>query len=725
MEILTQHFSEEEIKSIEALPDYEEIKTKIEQIQAESLLDELSLRVKEGIAHAKTLEEKIRVFKESLGLEGVSWNQNEVPAENTWSEGIDFSTLSLSEIEKKAKEWIQGAQEYLDEKKDKLVVAGEEKFRSWIKESFLWKILPEKFINWIVDTGKEKAQWKLEGIWWAIKWWIVWFLIWVIPWGKLLMNWYEKIFWDSEDGNEEVETIPDESDSLWNEVEWDKRDWTNDILTENIEIEKISKARVAWYFLLSQISGFPIQKNSPQMWILDTIDKQNPPISLVALRGYLTQWELKKRLWLENTNYAEEDIFQVVLWMVWPINEEFFSEQLSPEAIKTILGQDPKYTDLARQFFTTEERKMIEKNKYEYQLLSVGILARLSILSIKKQLAWVASLPGSYARKFSELFGNVIASDEFRSLTESQEYPRGVSIAFEAILLESTDKNAETLIINAEKKLNTLWQSISEEEKQMIHDIVSYKAKIMSEIGIYSLGTHGFEAFMQNRTSWGDILMLYTLMQGKSIQEANGFEQMLIYTWIYGILDSSMKWKYQAQIATQLLENKNENNSKVLSVLILRIIELDRNIFIDSLEKTKWTMDETVGWVTGLNEIENDWIRNTLINLSEIGLFSLALKILGKTPIFRAVMIASTGVVWATIILWIKEKLYQDQSSIVWKYYIDFLKEVSPYMGYEDYNVLIADVESGKLSSGEILKKAASTPESAIENIMWKLFPNS
>ncbi|MCH8519100.1 hypothetical protein LAT59_05065, partial [Candidatus Gracilibacteria bacterium] len=64
--ILRRHFNDTELRTLEEKPDYREVVRRVEQFQADNMLDALETRITERISQAQTLDEKWEAFTSSL-----------------------------------------------------------------------------------------------------------------------------------------------------------------------------------------------------------------------------------------------------------------------------------------------------------------------------------------------------------------------------------------------------------------------------------------------------------------------------------------------------------------------------------------------------------------------------------------------------------------------------------------------------------------------------------
>ncbi|NDK10080.1 hypothetical protein GW846_04820 [Candidatus Gracilibacteria bacterium] len=676
-----------------------------------------------------TLKAEIDITKKIIALNTLleqSENQNPEVIDKTEGilAGLNFSELSLDELKVRVGEGIDGASEALEAKKLEAINAAESKFKSEMQDSFIGKLIPEKFLDWVIQTGKDKVEGKAD----AIQGWIVGLLIGFIPGAQFLMDKYEEIkSGDTGDIGETTNTsnddIPAQSTSIPQQEEGNvlPEISTGDI-EKNVSIELKDDTRLLGYNLMSQVSGLPITEKSSN--ILGKINERTNPVSLISMRGYLSSGaNLKSTLGLEETTFTEEEILGVVIAITGPVNEEFFETQINAIDLQLMIGKNPDFNEDALLFFTKEELKEIESTNYNYLELRIGILARLSVFSLKNELLILQALPGEYAGKLKNFFGNILEDENISALFDGDEvYPKGVSLAFKDILTGDGTESLDSIIERGQNKLNAEGASLSQTDIEIITKIYNYKEIIISQIDEYGLGVNGFNDYISEKLSWGNIIALYGIMQSKDLSNATGFEKVFVYTWVYGILDGNIKGLYESAAAEKLLSSTTEEDSKVFQVLFMRILEVDRNIFLEGIDTAKGNIDGVVGSITGFNEIDDSWLRYIAINAVEGGGLALLIKLSTNVPVLRAVLIATSGIVATSIILIIKEKLYQDQQGKVGNYYMEFLNKVAPNLGISNGDELIAKIESGELTTGELYKKSfLDLPSDVIGN----LFPES
>jgi len=676
-----------------------------------------------------TLKAEIDITKKIIALNTLleqSENQNPEVIDKT--EGIlawlNFSELSLDELKVRVWEWIDWASEALEAKKLEAINAAESKFKSEMQDSFIGKLIPEKFLDWVIQTWKDKVEWKAD----AIQWWIVWLLIGFIPGAQFLMDKYEEIksgdTWDiGETTNTSNDDIPAQSTSIPQQEEWNVlpeiSTWD---IEKNVSIELKDDTRLLWYNLMSQVSWLPITEKSSN--ILGKINERTNPVSLISMRWYLSSWaNLKSTLWLEETTFTEEEILWVVIAITWPVNEEFFETQINAIDLQLMIWKNPDFNEDALLFFTKEELKEIESTNYNYLELRIWILARLSVFSLKNELLILQALPWEYAWKLKNFFWNILEDENISALFDGDEvYPKGVSLAFKDILTGDGTESLDSIIERWQNKLNAEGASLSQTDIEIITKIYNYKEIIISQIDEYWLGVNWFNDYISEKLSWGNIIALYWIMQSKDLSNATWFEKVFVYTWVYWILDWNIKWLYESAAAEKLLSSTTEEDSKVFQVLFMRILEVDRNIFLEWIDTAKWNIDWVVWSITWFNEIDDSWLRYIAINAVEWGWLALLIKLSTNVPVLRAVLIATSWIVATSIILIIKEKLYQDQQWKVWNYYMEFLNKVAPNLWISNWDELIAKIESWELTTWELYKKSfLDLPSDVIGN----LFPES
>lgn len=561
-----------------------------------------------------------------------------------------------------------------------------------------------------IDNAVKSKLWSFGDIFKGFSIWAIFTKILAAIFGKFG---FENIFWEK---NEKTDvTITNDQEG----TDTEDNTWENPEENKEAITEKIDKTRTAWYILLSQISGMPFEHGSREVAILWELDAGKPPLTILELKWkFLSIWDknIKSEVWLEDTDYSNEEIYQVMIGLIGPINEEFFTAQLWKKETKALIGAAPKYNESIQDIFTKKELEKIHAVDYDYTRLSVGIVSRLAVLSIKQSLIALKEVPGGYAKKARNLFSSIDTKDLYGE-SESSLYPKWVSFAFSDILWVKTTYTAQEI----EKKANDKWYELTESDVLTIGKIVNYKDTIIGEIWKYSLETQWFQENIENNLTWGNVISLYALLRGGDISTAQGMDTVMIYTWIYGLLDGTTQGEYQSQALKKLIE-KDNSESKVLQVFIFRVLEVDRNVLFESIKNTKWFVDGMVGALPWINNISDSKLRVIAINVLEIWGISLFLKLIMNMPVMRAVLLATTWVIWTLVYLGIKEKYYQDVNSRIGKIYIDFLEEIAPHFDKENHQTLIQSVERWDISIWDIYSKSLQAPSSIMNNFMKKMY---
>lgn len=639
-----------------------------------------------------TTRGKVEVFEAWLAGQEELRPVQIADSNNILNDATQATTEWLSNaIESGEKWWQTKAKEFISEKFKSIPLIWE-----WLSET-VFTAVKDKY-----ETGKGG---------------IITFLLGLFPFWKTLLN----NFWIKEGINDDngstVEKKGSKDDSI------DTKSNTENNTTEAEKNDSLSerknKIQVIWYMLLWKVSWFPHEKGSPEIEILQKIWKK----SLIDVQWLIfeSNGNFKEALKIEDLHISEDSVRRVIIWIIGPINREYLDWQLKAQNIDSYIGIAPNFNERAKSLFSTNELQEIYKKKKNYREMSISIISRLSVMSIEDYAISLTSVPWELSWRIINFLGGVAVTQELQNLrwpeTNDELYPKNISFVFSHIFASKATHNATTIIRNAEVD----GVELSEKDKDIIREIVAYKETIISQISQYSLWLDGFENEIDKNLTWANIMLLRNLLKWRSINNAEWFDKVILFTWSHGVLTGVLKWNYETKILEHIADS-SQNDSNLLTVVAYRVLEIERNIVYESAKNIKWRIDWWYELALGLDKIDNTWVKWVLVNIWEILTVSMALKLLRKTPIMRAVLLATTWVLSVSIFFWVKEGLHNKLDSDIWRVYAEFLQEIAPKIWEESIESLAKSITTWEMGIIDLYKKLEALWSETLEEWARALF---
>lgn len=541
MEILKSYFNREEVKKLQDLPNYAETKQKIEQMQADKMLDSLASRIWENIKTAKTLEEKWEIFTSSLESHDKTPKTWTGESPEWW---INFSKLSKEKIQKMADDWTKGAQEFLDSQVAKWLDTLVSWFKKTTQESWLGKIIPKKLIEWIAQTGREKAEGKLEGIGWEIKWWILWFIVGFFPGGNLLMKGYEEYFW------EEVW----EWDSKWNEEENPQeapKGWadTPEFVAEWNEIQKQNKDRYAFSgkLCLKEVSWERFETNNNSDLIITQL-RWTPfwkiqDAYIVYLKN-VDNWEWKNNnhfnkllsdLWLNmNTSISQKTVLATIESIGWVISTEFIGEFLNKNKLDTF-GKDTEFQNTFGKDFAVQ---IWNKDVRELSLTELQICLAYALPEYMK---WLYNSP---TKKVWSLAVSLFTENTL--LEQVNNTPLLSSRVGEVILSEAS---SPVMIQEDYSFKNAIkFDELSESEQQQIEVLIGFKDIFLKKLweSKFTLWMPDFEEKLNKGLDYRNLIQIYVFLNGNTeLNNLSDFQSSILCLWTMNTMEDKGAYEWR------------------------------------------------------------------------------------------------------------------------------------------------------------------------------------
>lgn len=495
------------------------------------------------------------------------------------------------------------------------------------------------------------------------------------------------------------------------------------IETEDILSETRNTARTAWYRMIGKLSWLPTQWYETEiMWDLNASSQSLQSIEYKISRN---DGKALYEVYQIDARYSDEQISRVVAMLIWPYNREFFDYQLEASKLQNILWQDPNYSETAKKFFTDAELESISEENYDYSAVSIGILSRLSVVSMGQYVRYIRELPSEFAGKLWTVFRDVVHDEELTALisggVEANSYPKSVSDVFTDLLTSDADSSIDIDYfknIAAGKDID-----LSEADISALQSIIVFNQNIRSQLSTMSLWLDGFDENIDENLTWQKLLSLYAITGWENVDQIEWFGKIMIFTWIHWALSGTMQWNYETKILEHIADD-NSQDSLVLQAVAFQILEIDRNRFLEVLHNTKWRIDGAVEYIVpGVEDIEDEWMKWIAINLIETWSIALALKFLWRMPITKAVLIATSGMIGTLVYVWIKEWLHEREQSEIWRRYKDFIEEIAPRIWYDSANTLIDGINDGSVSMWDML--ASISPEDMASEALGEIFYNN
>jgi hypothetical protein len=586
-------------------------------------------------------------------------------------------------------------------------------------------------IEWNVDNWFKSSFGKFWEFFWDFSFsgLIKKFLIGLLPasWGLAKYFWWEvnPEATDPEATDPEA-TDPEATDPEATDPEAtdpEATDPENTVTTAEVSPEIRNKRKIAesiWYRWIIQISGLDYG-TSWVAWIYEALNTQSMLTLWWSLQG--TE-DFQSRFSIPNT-YSNTSIWQAILWLTGPITRSLLDWRLWTEEIQAILwrNQQGEYNPLATTYFSTEELNAIEAAWFDYWMIPLGIVARLLSLSYKDTIIGVAKMSSGVARDTwttitSIMFWNDI-SEELNDLFAGEEaqddiYPDGMAAAMANNLgLNSRNASLE----------NIIWtDTISAEDRERLSNFITFRDTIFPHIQWnFSLGLDGFpDTLSSNITNW-QMLALFLALWGKETTLLSESDNVVIYAWVYNTLPAWEQWSYTAKMIREIAEWVNDQErSMVMTAVLFRISQFDRNITLNAAERTiSWAdqavMDQVQAMLPDAFGHDQQVLRIATWAV-EIWGFTLLMKLLFKMPVMRAVLIATSWVIWATIYFWLKEWIYSSLNSDVKNIYDSYLdKLIADWaLGSHTRETLVAWINDNSIWYEQIMTWIAQVDISSI-----------
>jgi len=541
---------------------------------------------------------------------------------------------------------------------------------------------------------------------------------------------FDKIMSKSSDVKKGV-VSESESDIPVEETHWKSGSIANDTSATNWNIphqvshspefllETQDKMRMAGYKSLWKLSGLSQEWFETEiMWALDG-QKHTLQSLQFKLYNSSNNEKLSELYWI-HPKYTNEQISKVVVGLIGPYNKEFFKYQISPNQIQKLIWDKVNYSETGKKYFTSQELKEISSQKHDYSSLSIWILSRLSILSLGTYISIAKSIPSEFAWKISNVFRDTLSDEELQNIFSggTKNFPGWVSQIFTDTLSWKAD--TDTNISFFENIASGKNFELTKQDRVFLENILAFNISMRQELESYSLWVTWFSEDINSNITWQKLLSIYVISWGKTLSSIEWFWKIMVYTWMYESLSPSKQWNYETKIL-EALANDDNKDSLVLQAVAFQVLEFDRNKFYTLVQKTKgkidWAVEYIVPWIDNIADPTVRWIA---INLLEMGLLTLAIKTLSRTPITKAVLIATSGIIGSLIYLWISEWLHKNTQSEIWKNYKKFIETIAPRIWYDNANTLIDGVNSGKIGVWEVMSQIS--PEKIAWEELGKIF---
>jgi hypothetical protein len=471
-----------------------------------------------------------------------------------------------------------------------------------------------------------------------------------------------------------------------------------------------------------QISGLDYG-TSWVAWIYEALNTQ----SILTLWWSLQRTEdFQSRFHVQDA-YSNPSISRAILWLTGPITQSLLDWRLWGEQIQTILWrtQQWQYNTLATTYFSTEELNNMETQWFDYWKIPLGVVARLLSLSYKDIILGVAKISlgavkDTWVTITSIMFWNGI-SEELNDLfvgevAEDDIYPDGMAGAMVNNLgLDSRKASLEDIIWN---------DTISSEDRKRLSNFVTFRDTTFPHIQRnFSLGLEGFDDTLSNNVTNWQMLALFLALWGNDIASLSPSDNVIIYAWVYNTLPA-WDWSYTAKMIREIAEwASNSEKSMIMTAVLFRISQFDRNTTLDTAERNiSWAdqavMDQVQTMLPGAFGDDAQVLRIATWAV-EIWGFTLLMKLIFKMPVMRAVLIATSWVIWATIYFWLKEWIYSSLSSDVKNIYDSYLSKLidDGALGPHTRETLVAWINNDSIWYEQIMKWIS---EVDISSIVWE-----
>jgi len=499
MEILKSHFTQEEIQAIQELPDFAETKLKVEQMQADKMLDTLATRIWENIKNAKTLKEN---------------------------------------------------KEALEKKEIELLSVWEKKLKASFKETKLGKLLPDSIVDWIANKTKDVAWEKINGF----KGTVIWFILGLIPGVWLLMKGYKNLTWgdgDSEETNEDTSDDSPEEGSKPDSVpveEW-VAEWneTVDTLRNKTLYANIGKwfmRQISWEVFTQWNESDSIFSDLANISLWDLQSKYT--LYIQELNSWVEEEKafsnLTSSLWINKSWIADKQtIISVLESTVWVISMEISWYYLTTQRIN-ILAKD---TQVKAKFWEDFCQSIAWKTRSELSLSEVQICLALSIPPVMRE--WISSMGTEWLIESMFSWDSLKASSEWSPII-SQE-------VIEIILWGSG--GSSTLQNDPEFKRTIAFDSIENgQTREQINLLIWFKNTFLSQIAWnnrYNLWMDNFSDVFNSDLDYKKVTEIYVALNGNAnLSTLNDVESSMVYLWILRSFEN--KWAYVWRLAHKISE---------------------------------------------------------------------------------------------------------------------------------------------------------------------------
>jgi len=289
-EILTSRgFSEDEIGTLETREDYEAVKLRIEQLQADSLLDELEARTIEWV-ETQTLDLETRWERFKAAITALEWWESDTPDTET-------------------------AEETLDEMRTRLEQEATETAENAIREKFSWiPFIWESIADWLISSGKEYIESNDTSTLWGFKNGIFMFFAWLFGVKGIIntLRTSTEAAWNAE------LPVPPTTDEVvpltwWVEVDEEVRNtikyeagislilWFSEEDDNNSNIESILKQKVVQEASFNDVIE--------QGFVITNIENSDITIMQATLRSQ--EWLIDSILSSENPDWRELTLLEI------------------------------------------------------------------------------------------------------------------------------------------------------------------------------------------------------------------------------------------------------------------------------------------------------------------------------------------------------------------------------------------------------------------------------
>lgn len=693
MSLETTRFNTPEIRQRFEADDYDwgQVKSRLEEIAAQEAIDtrleDLAGNIDAGYDYLKWLIDNQAETDTPLSERTIS------SLADARELGRDIANLSTDELKDIAQEWATNATG---------IIWG--KIEEWV-DSFISSKL------WIFSDIFKGFGERFKAIFTAIA----------------SVFWIKNLFGEEEveDTTTPVSVTPENKENpvVANEEAIDEENSATENLTENPETLR-GNTTLAGYKIITELSGLDYWKNSSELGIISAMWT----FSLGEVKATLGSDKSFQNQFGERMNdFSEESIATVILGIIGPVNEEFFESRLNPDNLQNLLlNENGDYTELARQYFTIEELESITSSAYSYERVKLPLLGRLSAISLYSLMWTVGRNAQQYMSEWSENLKVFLLSDETLQTVSSlfsenknthELYPERLSQVFNSLLWgkESFNKSADQLAKEVEPNIE-----IGSEDYEKLEDLIAYKNIVLQEIPEqFSHNTTGFSDAFNGSMTWGKLIFLYVSTDGKSPSELQWYEKAILYSWIHSIIPADTQSNYFLNLAEDLHSNSDED-SQILTVLLSRLVWNSLDGDINMFQRAKWAVDNVAEGTFGLDQIEDERYRRLAIMWVEIWGLAFLIKLFSRMPVMRAVILATSWVVVASVIFGVKQWLHISLQWEVREYYLSYLDSIAAATNHNNKETLIAAIESQELTATQFGQEVLSIDlEGIAQGVFW------